>query len=202
MQVNEILKLSAIFAGEEEVASSLMLNPVNALMEPEEEDLTPVIQDDESVIQKANTFLTCLNLIIEDIAKDYLPLLCEEEIAFTDKKFEYNKLSNVISDVIKLQTLTGLSLKFKCFPSFIKAETNKAVITYTYLPDEVTFGQEFNFFDNKLTPRIIAYGVAMEYLFLNSLSDESAIWESRFLNSLESALRKKHNVTLPKRRWL
>ena len=195
MQVNEILKLSAIFAGEEDVASSLLLNPELS----EDENLE--MQDEQSVINKANTFLVCLNLIIEDIAKDYLPLLNEEEIAFVNKKFEYKNLSKVIADIIKLQTLTGLSLKFKCFPSLIKAETNKAIITYSYLPDEVSFNQEFDFFDSKLTPRIIAYGVAMEYMFLNSLSDEAAIWENRFLNSLENALRKKHSISLPKRRW-
>ena len=215
MQVNEIIKLSAIFAGEEEVANLSIFN-VQAIMEPEEipeisgdteqgegetsgED---VVQDDEVLLNKAKTFLQCLNLVLEDIARDYMPLLCEEEIVFSNKKFEYANLSKVIGDIIKLQATNGLAVKFKCFPTFIKADVKKAVLTYSYLPEKVDFNGIFNDFSSKLTERIIAYGVAMEYLFLNSLSDEAAVWENRFLNSLESALRKKHNISLPKRRWI
>lgn len=203
MQVNEILKLSAIFTGEEDVAKSNILNPAVATMEPEDENLSqqPVL-DQQEIIDKAYTFLMCLNMVLEDIAKDYLPLLQEEEIVFTEKKFEYENLSKVISDIVKLQNPAGLAIKFKCFPEYIKADIHKAIITYSYLPEEVSLNQSFEFFDNKLTERIIAYGVAMEYMFLNSLSDEAAVWENRFLNSLESAIRKKHNVSLPKRRWL
>ena len=198
MQVDEILKLSAIFIGEEEISNMNLLNNINPSM-PMDEDV--LYQDDEILTKKADMLLKCLNLVIEDIARDYLPLLHEENIVFNDKKFEYINLSKVICDIIKLQATNGLGIKFKCFPTHIKSDIKKAVITYSYLPEEVTYHEEFNFFDNKLTQRIIAYGVAMEYLFLNSLSDEAAIWENRFLSSLQNALRKKHNITLPKRGW-
>ena len=198
MQVDEILKLSAIFIGEEEVSNMNLLNSITTYM-PMDEDV--LYADDEALVKKSDMLLKCLNLVIEDIARDYLALLHEENIVFNDKKFEYANLSKVICDIIKLQAPNGLSIKFKTFPTHIKADIKKAVITYSYLPEELTYHQAFDFFDNKLTPRIIAYGVAMEYLFLNSLSDEAAIWENRFLTSLQNALRKKHNVTLPRRGW-
>lgn len=189
MQVNDILKLSAIFVGEEELAQA------NLLCSGENED-------DEETIKKVKKLEQCLQFVHEDISRDYMPLIADEDITFENGKFEYKNLSKAICDIIKLQSTNGLAIRYKCYPTYIKADVKKAVLTFTYLPQKPVIGGEISDYSDKLSERIIAYGVAMEYLFLNSLSDEAAVWETRFLNSLENALRKKSNIIMPRRRWM
>ncbi len=158
--------------------------------------------DSEEVISKIVKLLKCLNLVYQDLTRDYLPLETVEEITFTDGKFEYKNLSLVIRDIIKIEDIYGFGHSFKCFPTFVQADVTKAKITYTYEPEDLVLFDEINAFAGKLSERILAYGVAMEYFFLSSLSDEAVVWENRYISSLENALRKKSNIIMPKRRWI
>lgn len=158
--------------------------------------------DSEEVISKIVKLLKCLNLVYQDLTRDYLPLETMEEITFTDGKFEYKNLSLVVRDIIKIEDKYGFGHSFKCFPTFVQADVTKAKITYTYEPEDLVLFDEINAFAGKLSERILAYGVAMEYFFLSSLSDEAAVWENRYISSLENALRKKSNIIMPKRRWI
>lgn len=158
--------------------------------------------DSEEVVSKIVKLLKCLNLVYQDLTRDYLPLETVEDIVFTDGKFEYKNLSLVVRDIIKIEDEYGFGHSFKCFPTFVQADVTKAKITYTYEPEDLVLFDEINAFAGKLSERILAYGVAMEYFFLSSLSDEAAVWENRYISSLENALRKKSNIIMPKRRWI
>lgn len=158
--------------------------------------------DSEEVVSKIVKLLKCLNLVYQDLTRDYLPLETVEEITFTDGKFEYKNLSLVVRDIIKIEDEYGFGHSFKCFPTFVQADVTKAKITYTYEPEDLVLFDEINAFAGKLSERILAYGVAMEYFFLSSLSDEATVWENRYISSLENALRKKSNIIMPKRRWI
>lgn len=158
--------------------------------------------DSEEVISKIAKLLKCLNLVYQDLTRDYLPLETVEDISFTDGKFEYKNLSLVVRDIIKIEDKYGFGHSFKCFPTFVQADVVDAKITYTYEPQDLVLFDEINVFAGKLSERILAYGVAMEYFFLSSLSDEAAVWENRYISSLENALRKKSNIIMPKRRWI
>lgn len=158
--------------------------------------------DSEEVVSKIVKLLKCLNLVYQDLTRDYLPLETVEDIVFTDGKFEYKNLSLVVRDIIKIEDKYGFGHSFKCFPTFVQADVTKAKITYTYEPEDLVLFDEINAFAGKLSERILAYGVAMEYFFLSSLSDEAAVWENRYISSLENALRKKSNIIMPKRRWI
>jgi len=158
--------------------------------------------DSEETISKISKLLQCLNLVYQDLTRDYLPLETVEEITFLNGKFEYKNLSLVVRDIIKIEDRYGTVCNFKCFPTFVQADVVDAKITYTYEPENLPMFGEIEAFAGKLSERILAYGVAMEYFFLSSLSDEAAVWENRYVSSLENALRKKSNVIMPKRRWI
>lgn len=158
--------------------------------------------DSEEIISKIVKLLKCLNFVYQDLTRDYLPLKTVEEITFTDGKFEYKNLSLVVRDILKIEDKYGFGHSFKCFPTFVEADVVDAKITYTYEPQELFLFDEINAFAGKLNEQILAYGVAMEYFFLSSLSDEATVWENRYISSLENALRKKSDIIMPKRRWI
>ena len=53
----------------------------------------------------------------------------------------------------------------------------------------------------KISARILAYGVASEYCFLEMLYDDATLWENRYKNALLCAQRKKGELKLKKRGW-
>lgn len=192
MEVKQILELACVFLGKEELLE-------------DEYFLTEVPQDyvpDENRSKKIDFLLKCLNLVYEQVAKDYIPLICEEEIEFENQKFYYKDLSKRIYDVLSLKSKNGRDIRYKLFPTFIYADAKKAVITYSYAPEKLERNSQLDFFDVKVPARVFAYGVAMEFCFIESLSDEATIWEKRFKDAILIAMRKKSIIRMPSRRWI
>ena len=76
-------------------------------------------------------------------------------------------------------------------------------IFYRYQPDEISsLEDELENFSNKVTEKIFAFGVAMEYCFIQGLYDDAQIWEKRFKDALLIRASKKSNMKLPARRWI
>lgn len=98
----------------------------------------------------------------------------------------------------------GNRIGFRLFPDHILLNANyeKVKIRYTYEPDVLTKTSVISNYGGKLPKRVLAYGVAMEFSFISSLSDEAYIWEARYKDSLKNIVRKKHEVKLPVRRWI
>ena len=67
--------------------------------------------------------------------------------------------------------------------------------------ETITFTSLAENFGGKISARVIAYGVASEYCFLEMLYDDATLWESRYKNALLVASRKKGEIQLKKRGW-
>lgn len=191
MEVKEILKLACIFLSKED------------LLEDEYflEEVDETYVEDEFRQKEIDKLLNCLNLIYDEIAKDYIPLIYEQNIEFEDGKFFYSNLEKRIFDIYSLKSQSGRNLKYKIFPMYIFSPSKSGILTYSYQPEKLTLEGKIDFFDTKIPERVFAYGVAMEYSFIVSLSDEASIWEKRFKDSLLTAMRKKSVITMPSRRW-
>lgn len=192
MVVKDVLRLVAIFLNKKE----LLEDEVFLTAVPDY--YTPNQQRQDQIEQ----LLLCLNLVCNELARDYLPLLTQEQIEFQNGKFEYTKLSKVLLDVFGLTTLSGKSVKYKTFPTFIQAPVDKAIIQYSYEPQELGIEDKIENFFPSVPMRVLAYGVAMEFCFLNSLSTEALIWESRYKDALLLIKRKKSEIRMPARRWV
>ena len=75
-----------------------------------------------------------------------------------------------------------------------------SAIEIEYLPLEKQ--NEIECFSNKITEKVFAFGVAMEYCFIQGLYDDAQIWEKRFKDALLVRASKKSNMKLPVRRWI
>lgn len=192
MEVKDILKLAIVFLDKKE------------LLEDEKflATLPEGYVSNEKREQDINQLLLCFNLIYNEIARDYMPLLQKEEIEFSDDKFSYNALQKVLLDVFSLKNLNGRNVKYKMYPTYLYAKTKKAVIEYSYEPENLEIDDEIENFGGRIPARVFGYGVAMEYSFLASQSTEALIWEQRYKESLLAISRKKSEIVLPSRRWI
>ncbi len=184
MTVKDILKLVCEFVGEKEIFAKL---------EETESALTKREQE------KVDDMVRCFNLVNEEIASDYLPYLTKEEISVKNSVLNYSSLSKKVVHVYEVKNRFGLNLRFKLFPEFVEIFGNAKTIVYSFLPKQLSLGDEVEAFSG-LTARIFAYGVASEYLLMNGLDCE--VWDERFKQSLFMLTRKMGQHILPTRRWL
>lgn len=191
MEVKDILKLAIIFLDKKELFEDEIFL----------ETLPTGYASSEKRKQDINQLLLCFNLIYNEIARDYMPLLQKEEIEFINDKFNYSDLEKVLLDVVSLKS-NGRNVKFKMYPTYFCAKTKKAIIEYSYEPDNLGINDQIENFGGRIPARVFAYGFAMEYSFLSSQSTEALIWEQRYKESLLANTRKKSEIVLPSRRWI
>ncbi len=192
MDVKEILRLAVLFTDQKELLEDeYFLTTV-----PEEYEI------DEEKQEKIKELLECLNLVYGEITTDYLPLEFKEQVTFSGDKLDFNTLSKTLTNVVGLKNSLGKNLKFKIFPTHIEAKVSKAELSYYFQPEPLELTSSISLFGQRVPARVFAFGVAMEYFFLQAQSTEALIWENRYKNALLGLIRKKHNITLPSRRWI
>lgn len=146
--------------------------------------------------------LRCLNLVYNQIATDYIPLLHTEKLTPTNGEIIFSSFTKSVLDIKRVEDKFGIRTNYKLYPDRIATIDGEVKITYSYEPIAlVSLSSTIESFFEKLTERVIAYGVAMEYSFISGLHDDASIWEKRFKDGILVAARKKSEIRLPSRRW-
>ena len=188
MTTKQVLETAATFLGKEE----LLLCPY---FTGEDSEIT---EEDK---KELDLLLRCLNLIISEIATDYLSIYKQKDLIFENDEYNLQDVDTNIFQIVKLENTNGENVKFRIFGDKLKAKVKNATITYTSFAEKCTLDGNVETFGGKMPCRVLAYGTAMEYSFISSLHDDADIWESRYKNALLILSQKKHNVVMPKRRW-
>lgn len=189
MEIVNIIKNACVFLQKEELADVTELGGTILSTEVQQKEI--------------KMLLRCLNLVYNQIATDYIPLLETEKIMPLNSEILLSDLSKKILDVKRIEDKFGIRVNYKLYPDKIFLPINGEVtITYSYEPEELIDPEStMESFSEKLTERVMAYGVAMEYSFISGLHDDASIWETRFKDGLLIAARKKSEIRLPERRW-
>lgn len=187
MKVKDIIELSVMFLDKEDLLSYAPFGSINEIPELENKEIEHLKK--------------CFNLIYNEIATAYLPLLKTEEVVFVDNILPYTKLSKNIAEVRKLFS-NGKNVSYTLEEDGLHAKVKKAKITYSYTPDDLNFEDEVFMFGGKLPERVFAYGIAMEFCLISGLYDDAEVWETRFYSGLKEVCSKKSEIRLPSRRWI
>ena len=148
----------------------------------------------------AKALLRCFNLVENEVALDYLPLLAEEELETEMGVVYYSALSREAARVIGVWDEWGNSASFTLFPDYLKTQPQKVLVRYTYLPKEKSFDDESDFVLNA-SVRLFAYGVAAEYALASGLFEEAALWEKKYKDAIKAAYSSKTVRRIRSRRW-
>ena len=170
-----------------------------------EDDFEDYIAGVDSFPSKSfKVLLNALNIINSEIANDYFPLMIEEEIDIQNNKIYFDDLTKKVKDVYSVSSLDkSMSYRFKAFENYLNVSAGgRVVITYSYVPEVLILTDELATFGGKISARAFALGVAAEYLYINGIFDEAAVWHKRFIDSIIANQSKKGIVKMPKRKWL
>lgn len=159
--------------------------------------------EDTQAKKDLDLLITCVNLIISEIASDYVPLKTIEEVLVKKSKIPYIDLQKPALNIKSIKDSFGQKRYFKVYPSYIYTDCDGVChIEYTYLPASIKdLDQATEYQNTKVTSRIIAYGAAREYCLIMSMYEEAQSWDARFKESLLSASRQNNVLTIPKRLW-
>lgn len=189
MSTKQILELTATFLGKEELLNCAYFTGSDEQISNED-------------AKELDMLLRCLNLVVSDISTEYLPIYREKDITFNDGKMNLKDIDSDLFQIVSLKDEYNNNIRFRIFDSHISANCEHAHIVYTVFAKTCTLDGEVEKFSTIIPFRVLSYGTAMEYCFISSLFDDAQIWESRYKNSLLSLSSKKHNIVMPKRRWI
>ena len=188
MKAKEILKNVCVYLGKEELLESGIFESDDVVL-------------DSSQQKEIDKMLASLNLITSEIASDYLPIEKQKEITLTEGQINVFDIDQSIQEIIAVKRKNGTNVKFKHTCDKLICLATNVVVTYKVHPNEITLNSNAESFGGRLSARVLAYGVASEYSYLENLYDDAAIWENRFKNAMLVSSRKKHEVKLKKRGW-
>lgn len=144
----------------------------------------------------------CINLVVDELACDYFPLLITESITSKNKKIYFSDLQKTILKIFSLKNYS-ISVPYKSFPEYIELDYDAQFnLTYSFIPTHPqNILSDLEVASLGVTARLVAYGVAREYCIFHALYDQADYYNSRFISAVNSALTKRSTIKLPKRRW-
>ena len=189
MTVLEVLENASLYLNLKEEFESIFNNENGAEISKETQN-------------QFNNLVNCLNIVANDIASKYCKLLTYDEVEFVNNSFDIFKLSKKVNKIFAVKDKNGLRKNFKIIDNKIVCDNScNFVVEYSYYPQQLTKDDNLNVFGGKISLKTFVMGVACEYCFVNGFFDDAKIWEERFVNGINSNLRKIGHSHMPKRRW-
>ena len=183
MLVQEVIALAAETLGRTDLAEAL------AALEGEPEgDL--------------KSLLRCYNLIENEVALDFFPLKATERFSPEEKKISYARFAFAPVHILKVTDASDMPMSFTVMPTHLVVPTaGEAEVTYAYAPPEKSLKDETAFSD-KISARLLAFGVASEFCITNRQFSEGAMWGRRYRDALRAAGIYRRTLSVRSRRWI
>ena len=151
--------------------------------------------------EDAEALVRCVNLVENELALDYLPLLAEDTILTDTGVVFFSDLKRKAARILKVTDEYGASVPFTIFPEYLKAQAGKITVRYAYSPEVKTENDESDYITGA-SVRLFAYGIAAEYLLASGAFEESAVWDKKYKEAIAAAYRSKPSAVIASRRWV
>lgn len=189
--INAAAKLLNLSCAEAEREGDNVVCPSESAGEPEVSE------------REKELLLKCVDFIIDEVARDYFPLLKEEKMTAVNGKLffaDFSREPTAVASVFK----DGRRLNFaRLYDGLKLPESGEVTVKYTFKPFKATLDGETEWADSCVSERILAYGTAAEYCIAAGFDSDAEMWDKRYRDALERAVIKYlSGKTLPKRRWL
>ena len=188
MQVKEILALAAQNVGRTDLKNALALSEENR---------------EESAKEEISSLLRCYNFVENEIALEYFPLKAEETFEESGGKLRYTLFSRAPVFVHNVNSASGLAVDFKTFPTYLSLPEGigRVTVSYSYAPETKTESDECAFCE-RVSARLMSYGVASEFMMSSARYSEADMWQRRYQEALRAAGILRRRACVRARRWV
>lgn len=115
--------------------------------------------------ETTQTLLHCYNLVENELAVDYFPLLTMDKVVVKENKIKYADLKKNAWRILKVQDYQNDEVKYTIFPEYIEIKKNYNghlfFVKYYYTPEEKTICHNCSY-DGRMK-QVLKYGVCAEY---------------------------------------
>ena len=144
--------------------------------------------------------LRCFQLVESELAIDYLPLHAEEEVETQTGAIFFDEFTRSPVRILRVCDEGGKSCSFKLFPEYVKTQSGKVTVTYTYLPNKKALDGESDY-KAQASVRLFAYGIAAEYTLACGMFEDAAVWDKKYKDAIAAAYRSTPSRVMRSRRW-
>lgn len=145
--------------------------------------------------------LQCFNLVENELALDYLPLLAEDTLETDTGTVCYSELSRAVVRVIGVRDQAGNDVAYQLFPDFLKAQAGTLTVRYSYTPTPKTLSGKSDY-TLYASVRLFAYGMAAEYAAATGQYEAAAVWDKKYKAAITAAYRTNKAKKIRARRWV
>lgn len=173
--------------------------------------LTYLGDEDASVNNKTaqhprlKLLVKCANLVIKEIATDYLPLVESEDVEVADGRISYEKLLHRVLEILSVRNLAdGIASNFRMTPTecvLLNADVKRATVKYSYLPVDIEIDEQCPV-SPLVSAKTLALGICAEYSLIEGMYEQSVTYSNKFKEDMRTAVRKKGEIKIKPRRWL
>ncbi len=166
-------------------------------------DVEKALSGEDSAVgaRAAEILLACFQAVENELARDYLPLLAEDEVVTATGVVEYSALSRSPARILCVEDEWGQSQKYKLFPAHLKTKGGKVKVIYAYAP--VAKGlEETSDYQTGVSVQLFAYGMAAEYFLATGETEAASAWEQKYKDAVRAAYRVQPCKRLRSRRWV
>ncbi len=143
----------------------------------------------------------CCNLVLGELSSSEFPLKKCANTVSKDGRIEYSSLPEKITDIYCVLA-NGKSLPFAEYYDCVTVPySGECVVTYSFAPRAVTLSSVSPYVGNKPSARLTAYGIAREYCLISGMTDDAALWDSRFVACVEEEARGRGSKVVRPRKW-
>lgn len=162
------------------------------------QDVVELIEAEHEEDPQVLLFVHCYNLVENELALDYFPLTMREEVETKDGTASYSALSETPCRILSV-TRAGEKIAFETDSDKLTVKGGGVVVVrYAYLPQKKTLKEGSSYGD--ATKRILALGIAAEYLLLNGFYPEAKVLDGKYRDAIRAA-GKLRGIRIPIRRW-
>lgn len=192
MKIRDIAELAAVLLQKHDIINS------GVFMQTEQNRL---VDDEIQSNRELRLLLRCVNLVVKEVACDYIPLIHTQTLTATDGKIPYSQFEKTLLEIKRVKNQKGEDVRFFTLPEYMAVEDGVYEVSYAFIPRDKEFFDDLDFAGTKASDRVFAYGAAAEFCLISGMYDEALMWERRYKDALLVATRKTTEVVMPKRRW-
>lgn len=185
MKIKEIVKLSALLLGREDIVKYI-----------DEGESAQTGKDTSSAVERL-TALT--NLVISELSTSFVPITTKEFVQAIDGKIYFNKFNKTPLKIVAVFDANDNKIDFEQYPEYILSRNAYSVL-YEYLPEQKTIEQDCPYEERIVPSRVLSYGVASEFCITEGEFEQAVMWHKRYVQSIENILLPKNRQT-KNRRW-
>jgi hypothetical protein len=159
------------------------------------------VEDVATCEGSANLMLRCYNMIIEEIALEYLPLRFKEKIQANNGKIYFSELSKKPLRIMQVFNENNEKVPYKFVNDYLAVSNGSFTVEYAYRAEVATAESDCVYEETVIGPYAIAYGMLSQYLLERGRVSESNIYQEKYLSAVRARIAQRSNIKLPARGW-